>query len=491
MSEAIARPAPRWWLVLLGLVFAYLLALRLWFDLAVPPMGDEAYYWMWGQHLSWSYFDHPPLDGWLQGLNAALLGWSNLSVRLLTWLSLAGTLGVLWLWSKLLAPDDRLGWFVQAAVLYLTIPIIFMMSAFAYHDHLLIFFVVATTYAFHSFARDWEAGIKAWRKLFAAAALLGLAVLTKYNGVFLGLGIAAWIAWRPKLRALYLTPQLWLAALLAVLIQAPVFYWNLTEGWASLRYHFTERDHLNWGTPSIRQVVDFLGAMVASMSPVLFLALLRLPFLRRRSDDDARSLSLAGIVYVLSTLAWAIIALYIYIYVHWNIVAYAVLAPVVLRLVSNRLAMLLHIAFGLVVITVGLLNYTVGPMKLLGFGDTGAAASFGWPELAAEVAAQHKAHPEAFLAAARYTHAAQLGFQLHDADIAALNHLPSQNDYWWNAAAHAGQDALIVADAGAGSTIAEAAPRFASVEKLEDVPVVVRGQTVWSFEIWLGRGFKP
>ena len=41
------------------------------------------------------------------------------------------------------------------------------------------------------------------------------------------------------------------------------------------------------------------------------------------------------------------------------------------------------------------------------------------------------------------------------------------------------------------STIGEAAPRFASMEKLEDVPVVVRGETVWTFEIWLGRDFKP
>ncbi len=35
---------PRWKLVLLQLVFAYLLGLKLWFDIAVTPMGDEAYY---------------------------------------------------------------------------------------------------------------------------------------------------------------------------------------------------------------------------------------------------------------------------------------------------------------------------------------------------------------------------------------------------------------------------------------------------------------
>ena len=488
MSDTV-RPTPRWWLALLGLVFAYLIALRLWYDIAVPPMGDEAYYWMWGQHPSWSYFDHPPLDGWLQGLVAAIFGWSNFSVRLLTWFTLGGTLWILWLWSKLLAPGDRIGWFCQTAVLYLTIPIIFTMSSFAYHDHLLIFFVVATTYAFHAFARDWEAGSRAWPKLFLAAALLGLATLTKYNGIFLGLGIAVWILWRPKLRGLYLTPQLWLAALLAIALQLPVLYWNLTEGWASFRYHFTERAHLNWNSPNPRQVVDFIGAMAISMSPVLFLALVRIPFIKRRSDDDARALSQAGMIYLVSTLAWGAIALYVYIYIHWNIVAYAALAPIVYRLISNRLAMLLHLAFGLIVITVGVLNYTVGPMKLLGFGDTGAAASFGWPQLAERVVAEQKQHPDAFLAAALYSYAAQLGFQLHDSDVAALNRIPSQNDFWWDASAHTGKDAIIISDAGENSNIGQAAPRFASVEKLEDVPVVQGGKTIWTFEIWLGKDF--
>jgi 4-amino-4-deoxy-L-arabinose transferase-like glycosyltransferase len=489
MSEA--AKTSRWWLTLFWLVFAYLIALRLWYDLTVPPLGDEAYYWMWGQHLSWSYFDHPPLDGWLQGLIAAIFGWSNFSVRLLTWLSLTGTLSILWLWSGLLAPDDRTGWFWQTTVLFLAMPIIFTTSSFAYHDHLLVFFVVATTFAFHSFARDWESGTRTWPKLFLAAVLLGLGTLTKYNGIFLGLGLAVWIVWRPRLRSLYLTPQLWLAALAAVLIQAPVLYWNLTEGWASFRYHFTERDHLGWTNPNPRQILDFLGAMTVSMSPVLFLALFRIPLIRRTSDDDARTLSQSAVIYLVSTLAWVIIALYVYVYIHWNIVAYAALAPIAYRLISNRVAMLLHVAFGLTIITVGVLNYTVGPMKLLGFGDTGAAAAFGWPELATQVAEQHKQHPDAFLAAARYTYAAQLGFQLHDPDIAALTRLPSQNSFWWDAAANAGRDALIITDGGPSSTIGEAVPRFASMEKLEDVPVVVQGQTVWTFEIWLGRDFKP
>ena len=52
VTAVAARPGLRWNIVLLQLVFVYILGLKLWFDIAVSPMGDEAYYWMWGQHLS-------------------------------------------------------------------------------------------------------------------------------------------------------------------------------------------------------------------------------------------------------------------------------------------------------------------------------------------------------------------------------------------------------------------------------------------------------
>ena len=481
---------PRWKIVLLQLIVLYLLGLKLWFGLTVTPMGDEAYYWMWGQHLSWSYFDHPPLHGWLQGLVAAIFGWSNISVRLLSWLTLGGTLWLLWLWSGRLAPADREGWFWHSAAIYLTIPVIFLMTSFAFHDHLLIFFVAASLYAFHGFAGDWENGRRRWGRLYLAAGLLGLAVLTKYNGVFLGLGYAVWVLARPKLRGLLLTPHLWLAALLAIAIQAPVLYWNLSEGLASFRFHLSDRPTANWGKPKFNQVLEYLATMVLLLSPVLFFSTLRIPFITRRDGEESRIFGLSGTIFLVSAIGWSAIALYVTVYLHWNIVAYVALAPIALRLLGGRILLALHLGYGLVLITVAMLNYTVTPMKLLGFGDTGAAAAHGWVELADRVEAQRAAHPDSFLGASRYTYAAQLGFVLGRTDVAAFNDVRSQNDYWWPAADYAGRGAIIVADRA--HRIAAARKRFASVERLEVVPVKdMFGTTIWRFEIWLGRDFQP
>jgi 4-amino-4-deoxy-L-arabinose transferase-like glycosyltransferase len=489
-DPAATVPTPRWKIVLLQLIVLYLLGLKLWFGIAVTPMGDEAYYWMWGQHLSWSYFDHPPLDGWLQGLVAAIFGWSNLSVRLLTWLTLVGTLWMLWLWSARLAPHDRQGWFWHSAAIYLAIPVIFLMSTLAFHDHLLMFLAVASIYFFHGFAGNWEDGRRTWWRLYIAAALLGLAVLTKYNAVFLGLGYAAWVLVRPKLRGLLLTPHLWLAALLAVAMQAPVIYWNLTEGFASFRYHFLDRPTLNWDAPRLWQVLSFVATMALLLSPTVFLSLFRLPWMRKAAGDEERAFGLSISVFLVSTLCWATIAVYIYVYLHWNVVAYVALAPVLWRLIGGRIVFALHVIYGLVVITVAMLNYTVTPMKLFGFGDIAAASSHGWEELATRVEAQQAAHPDAFLGAMRYTFAAQIGFMLHDTDVAAFNDIASQNNYWWNPAAHAGRDALIVSDRNYDVT--GLGDRFASLEPLEvvDAPDLF-GNRVWQFEIWLGRDYRP
>ncbi|HEX4298924.1 MAG TPA: glycosyltransferase family 39 protein [Devosia sp.] len=480
---AAARKPIRWDVVLVQLALLYIVGLRLWFDVTVSPMGDEAYYWMWGQHLAWSYFDHPPLDGWLQGLVAAIFGWSNLSVRLLSWFTTAGTLGIFWLWSARLAPEDRQGWFWHTGAIYLTIPTIALMASFAFHDHLLLFLVIASLYAFDGFAAAWEAGQRDWRGLYVAAILLGLAVLTKYNGVFLGLGYFVWIIVRPTMRPLFRTWQLWLAALLAVVIQAPVLYWNLTENLASFRFHLAERPHETWGKPNLDQAVVFLCVMVLAMSPVLFAALFRIPWLKRRNPAEARAISLSITIFVVGTLCWAVLSAYVVVFFHWNIVAYAALAPIAYRLLG-RYGSWAHIAIGAFVLTGFVATYAIAPIRLF---DPAARANYGWPQVAHEVQAAQQSHPGAFLAGTRYTYAAQLGFQLHRTDVTAFNPLPSENDYWWDAAAHRGQDALIVADRT--FPIANARPSFASLEKLEDVPVTVGGNTVWTFEIWLGKDY--
>src|SRR5690606_11001390 len=135
---------------------------------------------------------------------------------------------------------------------------------------------------FLSFFVDIDAGKQGrLRDLYLGAIFLGLATLTKYNGVFLGLGVAAYILWRPSLRGLVGNPPPWLAALLSIAMQAPVLYWNWTTGFASFDFHLNARHAEGW-LQDIRfeTFVDFPAVSAVLVSPFLIPVFVRF-FLRR------------------------------------------------------------------------------------------------------------------------------------------------------------------------------------------------------------------
>lgn len=56
----------------------------------LPFSNDEAYYWVWSNHLNWSYFDHPGMIAWLNWFGHALdpygLRWPSILVGHLSWI---------------------------------------------------------------------------------------------------------------------------------------------------------------------------------------------------------------------------------------------------------------------------------------------------------------------------------------------------------------------------------------------------------------------
>src|SRR3569833_762705 len=141
--EVTARPV-----VAAQVTVAILLILKVYLAAVMPPIGDEAYYWMWGQKLDWSYFDHPPLHAWLLRLMSMIFGWNLFSLRVLTWLTLGGTLWIIWLMSKRLKPDDSAAWFWPSAAVYLASRLFFLMSSIVFNDHLLNQHNHTSAYAF-------------------------------------------------------------------------------------------------------------------------------------------------------------------------------------------------------------------------------------------------------------------------------------------------------------------------------------------------------
>lgn len=464
------------------------LVLRLVMHLFAAPLGDETYYWFWGQHPDLSYFDHPPLHAWLLGV-VSLFGWWPLSIRILTWATLGGTLWLFWLFARRLAPGAPEERFWITAAIYLASPLFFAMTLVSYHDHLLIFLCLAAGWCFLVFADRYERGETRWRWLYAGAALLGLAVLTKYNGVLFGLGTGLFFLFRPGLRPLLRSPHLWLAALLAVAMQVPVFWWNLSHGFSSYEFHLSTR----WGgshEPNWTAPLTFLAVTALSIGPFLIWPLIKL-FRTPTLDFEARLKTLALAVLVVSTVSLAAISVFLGAFFYWNIVAYIAAMPLLARHIGRGIQLWLHVILGLVVAATIVFNFAVAPISpLFGGKDGGSAVNFGWDIVPARIEAHLTEHPDARLAATRYSIATQLGFALQRPDVTAISVERDQFDYWPQP--QPGETFIILAD---DNDIPEEAPylaeRFARVTELETIPVIRFGVPVFTFRILLGEGYRP
>src|ERR1700753_325203 len=67
-----------------ALTILALVALRLAAAAWTPLTFDEAYYWMWSQHLAGGYYDHPPMVAVVIRLGTMIAGDTEFGVRLVS-----------------------------------------------------------------------------------------------------------------------------------------------------------------------------------------------------------------------------------------------------------------------------------------------------------------------------------------------------------------------------------------------------------------------
>lgn len=492
MTDAtIASSRPRLSLgeVLLVAVATYLFALKLWFSLASFPIADEAYYWMWGQHIGWSYFDHPPLHGWLQGLSHLVFGRSTFALR---WMSVATCLGTAWILLDVARRIAGEAWrvtFLKSLVVYLAAPVFGIFGSVVFNDYLMVFFVIASAYLFWRYFADVEAGGTGRRiHLFGAAAVLGLAALTKYNGGLLGFAVLGTILIRPRLRPLLLRPELYLAALLALVMQVPVLIYALQTDFASFRFHLDDRfksefTGLNW-----RRMQSATMGTLVMLSPFVLMPLARfllgwklLPF-----ERPARVTAL--LLFLLSSLPLLYYANVGTILPWWNIVAFALILPFAGRHI-DRVTLALHALYGMILTTFLVVSFTIVPVTVLLGGNAGLETdhAYGWPDIGRAVLENKAKYNADFLATNRYQTASQLAFELDDPNVLALSSRRDAFDDWSDLSTRSGQSAIVLID---GRDDIETYKRhFARLTEVGTYTAAPMGYPIQSYTLYLGEGF--
>ena len=225
--------------------------------------ADGAHYVLYGVHLDWSYFDHPPLVGWLQALTL-LVSKSNLALRFWAiFFNVAWSIVLYRITRKLF--NDKSAWLAfftvalaQSAIVLNLLGIIFLPQV------LLLFFGSLTllqTYNIVVLQKHSVYQFIYW------GVLLGLSALSEYSASFVALAVFLFILFQD--RPMLLNLKLWLTAIIALLFCTPIIYWNSIHHWASFHY---QSNHIFSGSSwSILKLIRSQLIQVFVYSPTIYI----------------------------------------------------------------------------------------------------------------------------------------------------------------------------------------------------------------------------
>ncbi|HEY4264205.1 MAG TPA: glycosyltransferase family 39 protein [Micropepsaceae bacterium] len=227
-----------------------------------PLSYDEAYYWLWSKHLAAGYLDHPPLIAFTIAAGTALFGDTSWGVRFVPWLLSVLASWAVWRSGRLILKSEYGA--VLAALFFNVMPMIGVEALVATPDSPQI---AAAAFLLLTLAKVAETGNGLW--WIAAGVAAGFALLSKYTGFFLGVGILAWLAIVPRERRWFLSFWPYLGAAIGLLMFVPVLLWNAEHDWISFAKQFGRLDE---GGFTLRFLVEFLGGQLALATP--FIAIL-------------------------------------------------------------------------------------------------------------------------------------------------------------------------------------------------------------------------
>ena len=214
---------------------------------------DEAHYALYATHPDWSYFDHPPLVGWIQILPTMLNAPDGI-IRLIPetlwtlgiWISCCNAKKILQLLgnpSNAINPISAQCW---TALTLLGSAILHVLSVGLLPDTLLLPLVAAMIYQSLSMIDQYKSHqtiqIRSWLLL---GLILGLSALSKYTSIFFALAIPICLISITSIRV-FLSAGFVLGMLMAAACIIPIFYWNANHEWISFIYQLKHGSGGEW-----------------------------------------------------------------------------------------------------------------------------------------------------------------------------------------------------------------------------------------------------
>ncbi len=293
-TEKFYRIAP--YPAVLGVLLLVMSLFRIYYILVGPLdlSPDEAQYWDWSRRLDLSYYSKGPAIAYIIAMGKALLGNTEIGIRLpAVFFSLFSSL-VLYRMSRDMmkreAPEGSDTPEITGLLSALLIQIVPLFSTYGIVmtiDSPFIFFWSISLYLFYLAQRDRPETGRARLLYWALAGLtVGIGLLVKYTMSFFYLSAFLYLITDRKRRGLLVHPGPWLSFFISLLCFVPVLIWNSQHNWVTF-LHTAGQAHLADGFKiTTGRFLEFIGSQLGVVSPVLFVFILISLFVLRKRNSD-------------------------------------------------------------------------------------------------------------------------------------------------------------------------------------------------------------
>ncbi|MFQ6069833.1 MAG: glycosyltransferase family 39 protein [Candidatus Aminicenantales bacterium] len=265
------------WLLLSGLTLLHLVSAGM-LGLGV----DESHYVLYSRHLSWGYFDHPPMVAFLAGLTT-LLGKGVFFIRLGPIVCSVFTLIILRHLALELYGEEKVAFW--ALVLISLMPYQHLLMVALLPDATLNLFWCGTLLAAWKAMKNGK-----WRTWILTGLLLGGALLSKYQALLLPFFLLCYLLTSRHNRFWLRRIQTYIAGVIGVAMFLPNIIWNAHHRWISYTYQL-----FNGTGKRLRplNLLTFIGAQLVVWSPLIFGLLIAasIVLVRKRKVSDSERYS--------------------------------------------------------------------------------------------------------------------------------------------------------------------------------------------------------
>lgn len=371
---------------------SWVLAFQIFRFVLLPFMGlmpQDAYYYLYGQNLSLSYFDHPGMIGYLLRGFSEIFGKSIFVIKLTDFTITTLTIISFYKLASYFLSIQKLQ---KAIVLLVSTIFISILSFNSTPDvPLLLFWTLSLICLYKAIFEE-----KKWFWILGGIAM-GLAFDSKYTALLLQFGLLGFLLFSKKHRRLFLSPWLWICIIISAAVTFPVWYWNYQNEFASFAFQSSERtSSISEFKISPNYFFGAIGHQMFLLLPVLFLIFITFSYkyikraLLKFKLPSSKTLFLLAFFVPTFIGFFALTPIY-WVKLNWMMPSYISGIIIAAMFISKKLLkiqVIISIVFH-VLLSLQILFYLV-PIKS---DDTWV----GWKELSEETKKLQEEHPNTFI----------------------------------------------------------------------------------------------